>query len=104
MLKVDTILAQIGNRSETSTGAVNPPVYLSTAYRHEGVGQSTGYDYIRTGNPTRHLLEDAIALLEDGDQGFACSSGMAAILTVLSHFQSGDEFIVSKDLYGGTYR
>ncbi|WP_102275419.1 methionine biosynthesis PLP-dependent protein [Cytobacillus massiliigabonensis] len=104
MHKLDTILAQIGNRSESATGAVNPPIYLSTAYRHEGIGQSTGYDYIRTGNPTRYLLENAIAELEEGDQGFACSSGMAAILTVLSLFQSGDEFIVSKDLYGGTYR
>ncbi|MED3550716.1 methionine biosynthesis PLP-dependent protein [Cytobacillus praedii] len=104
MHKLDTILAQIGNRSEIDTGTVNPPVYFSTAYRHEGIGQSTGYDYIRTGNPTRQLLEKAIAELEEGDQGFACSSGMAAILTVLSLFQSGDEFIVSKDLYGGTYR
>lgn len=104
MYKVDTILAQIGNRSETVTGTVNPPVYFSTAYRHTGIGESTGFDYIRTGNPTRALLEKAITDLEDGDQGYACSSGMAAILTVLSIFQSGDELIVSKDLYGGTYR
>ncbi|MBP3040235.1 methionine biosynthesis PLP-dependent protein [Bacillaceae bacterium Marseille-Q3522] len=104
MYKVDTKLAQIGNRSETATGTVNPPVYFSTAYRHEGIGQSTGYDYTRTGNPTRAILEKAIAELENGDQGFACSSGMAAILTVLALFQSGDEWIVSRDLYGGTYR
>ncbi|MFJ5622551.1 methionine biosynthesis PLP-dependent protein [Peribacillus loiseleuriae] len=104
MVKIDTQLAQLGNRSETATGAVNPPVYFSTAYRHNGIGQSTGYDYTRTGNPTRQLLEQAIAKLEGGDQGFACSSGMAAIFTVLSLFQSGDEWIVSRDLYGGTYR
>ncbi|WNS73525.1 methionine biosynthesis PLP-dependent protein [Bacillus sp. DTU_2020_1000418_1_SI_GHA_SEK_038] len=104
MYKTDTILAQIGNRSETVTGTVNPPIYLSTAYRHDGIGQSTGFDYIRTGNPTRTILEKAIAELEEGDQGYACSSGMGAILTVLSLFQSGDELIVSKDLYGGTYR
>ncbi|WP_078382424.1 methionine biosynthesis PLP-dependent protein [Sutcliffiella halmapala] len=104
MYKTETKLAQIGNRSETTTGTVNPPVYFSTAYRHEGIGQSTGYDYTRTGNPTRHILERAIADLENGEQGFACSSGMAAILTVLSLFQSGDELIVCKDLYGGTYR
>lgn len=104
MYKLDTKLAQIGNRSETATGAVNPPVYFSTAYRHEGIGQSTGFDYSRTGNPTRQLLEKAIADLEEGDQGYACSSGMAAILTILSLFKSGDEWIVSKDLYGGTYR
>jgi cystathionine gamma-synthase len=104
MYKIDTKLAQIGNRSETVTGTVNPPVYFSTAYRHEGIGQSTGFDYIRTGNPTRQLLEKTIADLEGGDQGFACSSGMAAIFTILSLFQSGDEWLVSEDLYGGTYR
>ncbi len=104
MVKINTKLAQIGNRSETATGTVNPPIYLSTAYRHEGIGQSSGYDYVRTGNPTREILEKAIADLEEGDRGFACSSGMGAILTILSLFQSGDEWIVSKDLYGGTYR
>lgn len=104
MYKIETKLAQIGNRSETATGTVNPPVYFSTAYRHAGIGQSTGFDYSRTGNPTRQLLEKAIADLEGGDQGFACSSGMAAIFTVLSLFQSGDEWLVSEDLYGGTYR
>ena len=104
MHKIDTALAQIGNRSDTLTGTVNPPVYFSTAYRHEGIGQTSGFDYIRTGNPTRQLLEQAIAKLEAGDQGYACSSGMAAILTILSIFESGDEFLVSKDLYGGTYR
>lgn len=104
MYKIETKLAQIGNRSETATGTVNPPVYFSTAYRHAGIGQSTGFDYSRTGNPTRQLLEKAIADLEGGDHGFACSSGMAAIFTVLSLFQSGDEWLVSEDLYGGTYR
>jgi cystathionine gamma-synthase len=104
MHKIETYLAQIGNRSESQTGTVNPPVYFSTAYRHEGIGQSTGFDYVRTGNPTRQILEKAIADLEFGDRGYACSSGMAAILTVLSLFQSGAEWILSKDLYGGTYR
>lgn len=104
MIKTCTKLAQIGNRSEQDTGAVNPPIYLTTAYRHEGIGQSTGYDYVRSGNPTRDILEKAIADLEEGDRGFACSSGMAAIWTVLALFQTGDEWIVSKDLYGGTYR
>nr|WP_295970607.1 methionine biosynthesis PLP-dependent protein [uncultured Bacillus sp.] len=104
MLKMNTKLAQIGNRSEELTGTVNVPIYLSTAYRHKGIGQSTGYDYTRTSNPTRKILEDTIADLEGGDQGFAFSSGMAAIFTIVSLFQSGDEWIVSKDLYGGTYR
>ncbi|EKN69409.1 cystathionine gamma-synthase [Neobacillus bataviensis LMG 21833] len=104
MYKIDTKLAQIGNRSDTATGTVNPPVYFSTAFRHNGIGQSTGFDYSRTGNPTRQLLEQTIADLECGDQGYACSSGMAAIFTILSLFQSGDEWLVSEDLYGGTYR
>src|SRR4051812_11990554 len=104
MYKIDTKLAQLGNRSETATGTVNPPVYFSTAYRHEGIGQSTGYDYTRTGNPTREILERAIAELEGGEQGFAYSSGMAAIHALLTLFEPGDEILVSADLYGGTYR
>jgi cystathionine gamma-synthase len=102
--RIETKLAQIGNRSENVTGTVNPPVYFSTAYRHAGIGESTGFDYIRTGNPTRLLVEKAIADLEHGDRGFAFSSGMAAIQTIMALFQSGDELIVSSDLYGGTYR
>ncbi|MDT0158896.1 methionine biosynthesis PLP-dependent protein [Bacillus sp. AG4(2022)] len=104
MVKTETLLAQLGNRSDQHTGTVNPPVYFSTAYRHEGIGKSNGYDYVRTGNPTREILEQAIASLEGADQGYACSSGMSAISVVLSLFRSGDELVVSKDLYGGTYR
>lgn len=100
----ETTLVQIGNRSGDRTGTINIPVYFSTAYRHPGIGESTGYDYARTGNPTREVLEKAMAELENGDRGFACSSGMAAIQTVLSIFEQGDEIIASRDLYGGTYR
>ena len=103
-VKIETLLAQIGNRSETQTGTVNPPIYFSTAYRHNGIGESTGFDYIRTGNPTRKLVEEAIAKLEEGEQGFAYSSGMAAIHSLLCLFAPGDEIAVSADLYGGTYR
>ena len=103
-VKIETLLAQIGNRSESQTGTINPPVYFSTAYRHTGIGESTGFDYIRTGNPTRELLEDAIARLEEGERGLAYSSGMAAIHSLLCLFAPGDEIAVSADLYGGTYR
>ncbi|BBU38806.1 MULTISPECIES: methionine biosynthesis PLP-dependent protein [Aeribacillus] len=103
-MNIETVLAQLGNRSEALTGTVSAPIYLSTAYRHKGIGESTGYDYTRTKNPTRELVEDAIAKLEGADQGFAFSSGMAAIQTIMALFKSGDELIVSKDLYGGTYR
>lgn len=101
---INTQLVQLGNHSDEKTGAVNPPIYLSTAYKHNGIGQSTGYDYTRTKNPTRTILEEGIAKLEGGDAGFACSSGMAAIQLVLSLFRSGDELIAPDDLYGGTYR
>ncbi|MBU9722944.1 MULTISPECIES: methionine biosynthesis PLP-dependent protein [Bacillaceae] len=100
----ETELVQIGNNQDLKTGAVNTPVYFSTAYRHTGIGESTGYDYSRTANPTRTVLEAAIAKLEHGDRGFATSSGMAAIHTVFGLFKQGDEIIVSKDIYGGTYR
>lgn len=102
--KIATQLVQLGNRSDEKTGAVSAPIYLSTAYEHQGIGQSTGYDYARTKNPTRSLLEDGFAQLENGDAGFACSSGMAAIQLALSLFRSGDHLIVPKDIYGGTYR
>ena len=101
---IETKLAQLGNKSDEKTGAINPPIYLSTAYQHKGLGQSTGYDYTRTKNPTRTILEEGIAELESGDIGLACSSGMAAIQLVLSLFRSGDHLIAPDDLYGGTYR
>ncbi|MBH0230774.1 methionine biosynthesis PLP-dependent protein [Halobacillus yeomjeoni] len=100
----DTQFVQTGNHNHDPKGAINPPVYFSTPYRHPGLGASTGFDYTRTGNPTRTILEESIASIEQGDQGFAFSSGMAAIHTVLSLFKPGDELIVSEDLYGGTYR
>lgn len=101
---LETQLVQLGNHSDAKTGAVNPPIYLSTAYKHAGIGQSTGYDYTRTKNPTRAILEEGIAKLEGGDAGFACSSGMAAIQLIWSLFRAGDEIIAPEDLYGGTYR
>ncbi|RWZ52213.1 methionine biosynthesis PLP-dependent protein [Halobacillus fulvus] len=101
---LDTKFVRTGLSSHDPTGAINPPVYFSTPYKHKGIGQSTGYDYARTGNPTRQVLEQHIAEIEGADAGFAFSSGMAAIQTILSLFRTGDELIVSEDLYGGTYR
>ena len=101
---IETTLVQLGNLSDAKTGAVNPPIYMSTAYKHTGIGESTGYDYTRTKNPTRTILEEGIAKLEGGDQGYACASGMAAVQLVLSIFAPNDEIIVPEDLYGGTYR
>lgn len=101
---IDTQMVQLGNRTDKKTGAVSTPIYLSTAYEHEGLGKSTGYDYTRTKNPTRSVLEEGIAALEHADAGFACSSGMAAIQLTLSLFRPGDELLVPEDVYGGTYR
>jgi cystathionine gamma-synthase len=103
-MKIESRLAQIGSISEPVTGAVSFPVYQSTAFRHPKLGQSTGFDYSRTKNPTRAVLEEAIAQLEAGDQGFASSSGMASLQTIFALFSQGDHLIVSLDLYGGTYR
>src|SRR5699024_12573754 len=89
---------------DQTTGAVSAPIYLTTAYKHQGLGESTGYDYSRPKNPTRSLLEEGIANLESDDCGYACSSGMAAIQLILSLFSSNDELIVSEDIYVGTYR
>ncbi|MBD1400363.1 trans-sulfuration enzyme family protein [Pelovirga terrestris] len=95
---------QIGTGVDERTGAVSFPIYPSATYRHPGVGQSTGYDYTRSGNPTREVLEEALADLETGARGLAFSSGMAALTTLFLHFSAGDHLIVSEDLYGGTYR
>lgn len=103
-LKIESRLAQIGSIEEPVTGAINFPIYQATAFRHPKLGQSTGFDYIRTKSPTRTVLEEAAAALESGDAGFACSSGMAALQTVFALFGQGDHLIVSLDLYGGTYR
>jgi cystathionine gamma-synthase len=103
-MKIESRLAQIGSQNEPVTGAVSFPIYQATAFRHPKLGQSTGFDYARTKSPTRTILENAIAELESGDAGFACSSGMAALQTVFAMFGQGDHLIVSLDLYGGTYR
>ncbi|RKN64871.1 aminotransferase class I/II-fold pyridoxal phosphate-dependent enzyme [Paenibacillus ginsengarvi] len=103
-MKIESRLAQIGSQSEPVTGAVSFPIYQATAFRHPRLGQSTGFDYSRTKNPTRSVLEQAVAELESGDAGFACSSGMAALQTIFAMFGQGDHLLVSLDLYGGTYR
>lgn len=103
-MKIESILAQIGNRKDDVTGAVSAPIYHSTTYRHPGLGESTGYDYTRTKNPTRHFLEETIAELEGGVRGFSFASGMAAIDCTIRLFRQGDHLIFSDDIYGGTYR
>ncbi|MFX3624495.1 MAG: bifunctional cystathionine gamma-lyase/homocysteine desulfhydrase [Ectobacillus sp.] len=86
------------------TGAVTVPIYQTSTYRQEAIGKHKGYEYSRTGNPTRSALEEMMAVLENGHAGFAFSSGMAAITAVMMVFSSGDHIVLTDDVYGGTYR
>ena len=101
---LESRIVQLGVGRDEKTGAISFPIYPSATYRHPGVGESTGFDYTRSGNPTRQILEEGLALLEGGSRGLAFASGMAALTTLFLHFSSGDHVIVSEDLYGGTYR
>ena len=103
-MNIATQAVQIGLEWDTRTGAVTVPIYQTATFRHPGLGQSTGYDYSRSGNPTRQALEDGIARLDGAARGFAYASGMAAITNLLLLFKSGDHLIVTEDLYGGTCR
>jgi cystathionine beta-lyase/cystathionine gamma-synthase len=89
---------------DASTGAVMPPIYQTSTYAQTSPGVHKGYEYSRTGNPTRHALEEAFASLENGNYGLAFGSGLAAIDAILKLFVPGDEIIATNDLYGGTYR
>ncbi len=100
----ETSLIQLGVGVDERTGAISPPIHLSATYRHPAVGKSTGYDYTRSINPTREILEAGMAKLEGGARGLAFASGMAALTTFFLHFSQGDHLVVSEDLYGGTYR
>lgn len=107
-LRTESILAQAGSRWDETTGAVSMPVHHATTFRHPGLGDSTGFDYSRTANPTRSALEDVLAKLEgpkeEFTQAWAFSSGMAAIDTIFHLFSPGDKVLVLEDLYGGTFR
>lgn len=103
-MNIETKLVQAGLKQDSTTGSISTPIYQNATFEHPELGRSTGFDYSRTANPTRKALEEAIAVLEEGDAGFAFSSGMAAITTVLFLFKSGDHIVISDDLYGGTYR
>lgn len=103
-MNINTLLVQTGVKVDQQFGSISVPIYQNATYQHPDIGQNKGFDYSRTGNPTRKALEDGIALLEGGTLGLAFSSGMAAITSVLMLFESGDHIIVSDDLYGGTYR
>lgn len=100
----NTLLIHGGIDGDERTGAVSVPIYQTSTYRQIELGQHRGYEYSRTGNPTREALEALIKDLEAGEAGFAFSSGMAAITAVLLLLKSGDKVIISNNVYGGTFR
>lgn len=102
--KIESALIHGGIDGDKTTGAVNVPIYQTSTYEQSGLGENTGWEYSRTGNPTRAALEALIAELEGGKAGFAFASGMAAITCVLQLFRSGDRIVISSNVYGGTYR
>ena len=94
-----------GQQPDPSTGAVAVPIYQTSTYVQEAVGQlKDGYDYSRTANPTRRALETCLASLESCDNGFAFASGMAASTTVMHLVEPGQRVVAVNDVYGGTYR
>ena len=103
-LAIESLLIHGGIDGDKTTGAVNVPIYQTSTYKQSELGVNTGWEYSRTGNPTRAALEALIADLEGGKYGLAFASGLAAIHTVLSLFRSGDRLLVSDNIYGGTFR
>ena len=103
-LKFGTKGIHAGVEPDPSTGAIMTPIYQTSTYVQEGVGNHKGYEYSRTGNPTRNALENAIAQLENGKYGACFGSGMAAIDCLIKMLKPGDEVISTNDLYGGSYR
>lgn len=101
---IESALIHGGIYGDERTGAVNTPVYQTSTYKQDGLGKHRGYEYSRTGNPTREAMESLIAELEGGVSGFAFASGMAAITAVLSLFENGDRVVLSSNVYGGTFR
>ena len=100
-----TMMIHGGNTIDEYTGAVNPPIYQTSTYKQDGIGNMRqGYEYSRSANPTRTALESLIRDLESGDAGFAFGSGMAAISSVIMLLNAGDHIVVGSDVYGGTYR
>jgi cystathionine beta-lyase/cystathionine gamma-synthase len=93
-----------GQAPDASTGAVNVPIYLSSTYAQEGIGDNKGYEYSRVSNPTRDALEENLRSLEGGTSGHVFGSGMAAISALVTMMKSGDHVICGEGVYGGTAR
>jgi len=103
-VRFETAVIHSVGRPDPATGALVTPVYQTSTFVFEDVGKTKGYDYSRTANPTRRVLEDTVAKLEGGKAGFAFATGMAAESTVMHLLREGDHVISQEDVYGGTYR
>ncbi len=100
----DTLVLHTGHENDGQFGALSVPIYQVSTYLQDAQGNTKGYEYSRSGNPTRDALEKAFAVLEHGKRGSAFGSGLAAISAVFMLWNSGDHFVVSNVVYGGTYR
>lgn len=103
-MKFSTRAIHAGQEPDPSTGAIMTPIFQTSTFAQAGIGDHKGFEYARTGNPTRNALEACIAALENGQYGLAFASGMAAENAVLSLLSTGDHMIACDDLYGGSYR
>src|SRR5437667_10624251 len=100
----ETLAIHAGQDPEAATGAVVVPIFQTSTFAQEAVGKNKGYEYARTGNPTRTALETCLAALEGGRWGLAFASGMAATDAVAHLLSKGDHVVMTDDVYGGTYR
>jgi len=103
-MDISTLCVHGCDKHYDTTGAIAVPIFASATFAHPGVGRSTGFDYSRSGNPTREYLEHTVAALEGGAGAVAFSSGMAAVSAFMELFSPGDHIVASEDLYGGTVR
>lgn len=103
-MKFSTKAIHVGQGADPATGATITPIYQTTTYTQKALGKHKGYEYSRTGNPTRTALEACLASLENGRYGLAFASGSAATATVLAILKSGDHVLASDEVYGGTWR
>ncbi|ATL46343.1 cystathionine gamma-synthase [Chitinophaga caeni] len=103
-MKLGTKLIHAGVAPDPATGAIMTPIYQTSTFVQEAPGVHKGYEYARTGNPTRTALQNALAAVENGNHGLCFGSGLAATDAILKLLNPGDEIIATNDLYGGTYR
>lgn len=102
--KIATKLIHAGAEPDPSTGAIMTPIFQTSTYVQEAPGKNKGFEYARSQNPTRQKLEEALAIIENGQYGLAFSSGVAATDAVIKLLNPGDEVVAAEDMYGGTYR